>query len=98
MTTVNRETAIATLQGIRAAAESALADGVACVCLTLRREHPPTGEKVLLYGHSGPRGELLNATANGTGKDHHWKVVARFRAAKLITCTTKTIETLLKAA
>lgn len=95
---MNRETAIATLQGIRAAAESALAEGVACVCLTLRREHPPTGGNVLLYGHSGPRGELLNATAIGTGKEHHWKVVARFRAAKLITCTTKTIQTLLRAA
>jgi hypothetical protein len=95
---MNRETAIATLQGIRAAAESALSEGVACICIVLRRDNAPKGEHVLLYGHSGPRGELLQAMPEGTGTDHHWKVVARFRAAKLITCTTKTIETLLKAA
>lgn len=94
--TVTRETAIRTLQNIRAAAEHALAEGVACICLQLRREHPPTGETVNLYGTSGPRGELLNAVPFVEGDQHGWRVVARFRASKVIQCTTKSIETILK--
>jgi len=97
-TSCTRDQAIQTLQGIRAAAESALAEGVACICVTVLREHPPSGGMVLLCGHSGPRGELLNAVPIVHAEQAAWRVTARFRAAKLIVFCGKTIETILKAA
>jgi hypothetical protein len=95
---VTKDTAIETLQSIRAAAEAALKDGVACICVTLFREHPPTGDCVNLCGHSGPRGDVLNAVHVTESGQHWWRVTGRFRAAKLITFCAKSIETILKAA
>lgn len=93
---VTKQLAIQTLQEIRAAAEAALQDGVACICVTVHRDHAPTGDNVMLCGHSGPRGELLNAVH--VDGQHAWRVTGRFRAAKLITFCAKTIESILKAA
>jgi len=95
---VTKDTAIETLQSIRAAAEAALKDGVACICVTLFREHPPTGDCVNLCGHSGPRGDVLDAVHVTESGQHWWRVTGRFRAAKLITFCAKSIETILKAA
>jgi hypothetical protein len=96
--TCTRDQAIETLQKIRAAAEAALKEGVSAISVTVLREHPPTGENVLLCGHSGPRGELLNAVPITESGQHSWRVTGRFRVAKLIVFCGKTIETILKAA
>lgn len=90
---ISKDSAIHILQRIREAAESALAAGVACVCLTVRRDSPPTASHVLLATHSGPRGELLNVMPDATG----FRVVGRFRCAAVISWCTKTIATILQS-
>lgn len=89
------EESIAILSHIRAAAEAALAGGVACLCLVLLRESAPKCDMVRLYGYrGGPYGEVLQAMPEGSGRN--WKVVARFRADKLLRSTSAQIETLLR--
>ena len=91
---MTRETALQTLQNIRTAAEAALTEGVSAIMVTVFREHPPTGEAVLLCGQSGPRGLVINAKHDG---ERNWKVTARFQAARLITFCNKAIESILKS-
>lgn len=95
-TDANKSLALQTLQMIRAACESALSEGVACLAITIRRENPPTGDTIRLCTHSGPRGELLNAVPCGTGEEFHWQATARFRCATVILWASKTIELILK--
>lgn len=95
---VTRSLALETLQNIRAAAESALQQGISTVPVTVLREHPPTGRNVLLCGHSGPVGEIMDAVPITYAGEEAWRVTGKFRAAKLILFCGKAIETILKAA
>jgi hypothetical protein len=88
---LRRDTAIGILKGIRGAAEQAVASGSAVICLTVRRDHPPHGESILLAATGGPRGELLNAVRDG----HIWRVTARFRAAAVILWAGKSLAKVL---
>lgn len=91
-----RDDAIETLQKIRAAAETALKEGVSSIMVTVLRDHAPSSDNVMLCGSSGPRGHLVNAVPTEQDGRKCWRVVGRFRAAKLITFCGQTIETILK--
>lgn len=88
-----KEEALNTLRRMRTAAETALADGVPALWVTVFREHPPSGETIRLAGESGPIGRLPRAVCI---EPRQWKVTALFRAARLIQWTSEAIESILK--
>jgi len=91
---MNTSERIAILQRIRTVAESALAEGVAAVFVTVSRQTPPSRSHVYLCGSCGPLGLVSQSSPDGD----HWRVTARFQAARLIAFCSQQIERILKTA